>query len=87
MTLAELKALSIAELQTYTELFHSDATNEQIKTVIGEDNFVAKMRYLCASKCYKHEKARKAAQTRTEALTSHILAQRSGRVTICSDFE
>ena len=85
MKLAELKALSIEALQQYTELFHSGATSDQIKSVIGADDFDAKMKFLCNAPCRKFEQRQKKAYARARAMTRAYL--NSNCVNVVSDFE
>lgn len=76
MTLAELKSLNATELEKYTDMFHSDMTEEQLKEVLGADDFNAKMIYLCATPNKKHDAAVKAAYARNAELTSIYTALR-----------
>lgn len=76
MKLSELKSLNAAELEKYTDMFHSDMADAQLKEVLGADDFAAKMRYLCSKKNKKHESRVNAARARSTNLTSIYTALR-----------
>ena len=76
MTLKELKSLSAAELEKYTDMFHSDMTEEQLKEVLGAEDFNAKMTFLCSKKNKKHDAKVKAAKARVANMTRAYMSLR-----------
>ena len=76
MKLVELKSLRATELEKYTDMFHSDMTDDQLKEVLGADDFNAKMRYLCSKPNKKHGAAVKESYAHNTELTSIYTALR-----------
>lgn len=86
MTLETLKNLSEDELNKLADMFDDKSvTTDQIKNVIGADDFSAKMRFICSLKTAKRVKRTARCKAAQIALTRNFTTDRS-KVSVVSEF-